>query len=119
MTVSERPTTSIPRLGGKIGLVHVCDADFDESGIMNGYQSLGTGHVEVTRQIELLKGLMFDGYAVFDWPKLWVHSLPAPEQVLPGVADYLRTRIEDRQAVLTAYKGDKNAPRLRTVDSAS
>lgn len=118
MTVSERPTTSIPRLGSKIQLVHLCDADFDEFGVLNGYQSLGTGHVEVSRQIELLKGMMFGGYAVFDWPKLWVHSLPAPEQVLPGVADYLRKRIENRQAILTAYKNDKNAPRLRAVDAA-
>jgi sugar phosphate isomerase/epimerase len=112
MTLRERPTNSIPRLGHKIGLVHLCDADFDGQGVLLDYRPLGQGHVEVARQIELLRGLIFERYLVFEWPKLWVDSLPAPESVLPGVAAFLKERLAEKQPILSAYKGDKNAPRL-------
>jgi len=118
LTISERPTTSIPRLGCKIGMVHVCDADVDAFGVLNGYQPLGAGRGEVARQIELLRGLIYRGFLIFEWPKLWVPSLAPPEQVLPAAAAYLRARLEEKQAVLTAYKGDKNVPRMSAVPAA-
>ncbi len=90
----------------------VTDADFDEQGVLLDYQSLGEGHTEVARQIELLKGMMYDGYLMFEWPKLWVDSLPAAEAVLPEVASWLRACVDNKQKILTAYKNDKNAPRL-------
>ena len=49
---------------------------------------------------------------MFEWPKLWVDSLPAPESVLPEVAKFLRETIDAKQPILSAYKGDKNAPKL-------
>lgn len=110
MSLGEHPTTSIPRLGRRIGMVHVCDAEFDEQGVLLEYSTPGTGHVGVTRQIELLKGLVYDHYLMFDWPKLWIESLPAPESILPDVAKYLRGRVDAKQPILTAYKGDKRAP---------
>jgi len=111
MVLGERPTISIPRLGSKIGLVHVCDAQFDESGFMvGGYTLLGSGHVEVARAIELLKGVVYQDYLVFEWPKLWEPSLAPPEAVLPEVAKYLRARVDETQPILSAYKGDKKAP---------
>jgi len=51
---------------------------------------------------------------MFEWPRLWVDSLAAPEQALPAVAKTLRARLADKQVVLTAYKGDKNAPKFRS-----
>ena len=116
MTACERPTNSIPCLGNRIGLVHLCDARFDQSGILTEYTPLGEGDAEITRQIELLRGIVYDRYLIFEWPKLWVDSLPPPEKVLPEVADYLRKRVDQRQPVLPAYKGDKNAPRLASRD---
>lgn len=118
MSLSERATNSIPRLGRKIGLIHVCDADFDEQGVLLDYQSLGQGHTEIARQIDLLKGMMYDGYLMFEWPKLWMESLPEAEAVLPHVASWLRERIDYKQKVLTAYKNDKNAPRLSPLSDA-
>ncbi len=112
MSLSERPTNSIPRLGGKIGLVHVCDADFDEQGVLLDYQTPGQGQTEISRQIELLKGMMYNGYLMFEWPKLWVDALPAAETVLPDVVSYLHGRLDNKHKILTAYKNDKNAPRL-------
>lgn len=118
-TIGERPTISIPRLSNKIGMVHLCDAEFDEAGVLLGYKPLGQGHVEIVRQIEFLKGLIYDRYLIFEWPKLWVESLPAPESVLPEVVKFFRERLEEKQPVLTAYKGDKHAPKLSAPASGA
>lgn len=112
MTLRERPTTSIPRLGGKIAMVHLCDAKVDSAGVLGGYLPLGDGDVEVRREIDLLKGLLFDGYLMFEWPKLWIPALAAPETALPRTAAFLKEAIEAKQPILSAYKGDKNAPKF-------
>jgi len=112
LTVRERATNSIPRLGKKIGMVHICDADFDDQGVLLAYKAPGTGGSEVARQIEFLHGLLYDDYLVFEWPKLWAASLSAPEVILPQVATYLRERLAQKQVILSAYKGDKKAPKL-------
>ncbi len=116
-TIGERPTTSVTRLGRKIGMVHLCDATFDEAGALLEYKPLGSGNVEVRREIELLKGIAYDGYFVFEWPKLWVDSLAAPESVLPAAAKFMKEALEAKQPILSAYKGDKNAPRFTTRQS--
>ncbi|UCC30882.1 MAG: sugar phosphate isomerase/epimerase [Phycisphaerales bacterium] len=110
MTIGERPTKSIPCLGSKIGLVHLCDAEFDEHGTLLEYKPLGEGNVEVARQIELLKGIVYDRYLVFESPETRPESLPAPEDVLGKAAKTLRERIDEQQSILSAYKGDKRAP---------
>ncbi|MBU0717292.1 MAG: sugar phosphate isomerase/epimerase [Planctomycetes bacterium] len=112
LTVGERSTVSIPRLASKIGLVHVCDAEFDGQGLLTQYAIPGQGYVEIAAEIDLLKGLLYDGYLVFEWPKPWTQSLPTPDDILPKVAQFLRDRIAAEQNVLTAYKTDKNRPRL-------
>ncbi len=119
MSVGERPTISIPRLGTKIGLVHLCDARFDEFGVLMAHRPLGEGDAQIARQIELLKGLIYRQYVIFDWPKLWVDSLPGPQAVLPQAAKFLRARIEEKQAPLSAYKGDKHAPKLAPVGNST
>jgi len=119
--IGERPTNSIPRLGNKIGLVHLTDAALDEEGVLLEYRSLGDGDVEIAKQIELLKGIVFDRFVVVEWPRLWTPSLALPETFLPQAATYLRERINEKQVVLSAYKGDKNAPRFaaRSADRAA
>ncbi len=119
LTVRERATNSLPRLGGKIRLVHICDALFNDRDVLQDYVGLGSGHVEVARQIEILKGMMYHGYAMFEWPKLWLETLPTAANTLPEVATFLRERIDAKQTVLTAYKGDKRAPRLPPMSPAS
>ncbi len=112
MIAGEHPTTSIPRLGSKIGMVHVCDADFDDQHLLVEHKMLGEGQAGVARQIELLKGLLYDRYLMFEWPKLWDASLPAPETALPAVAKFLREQVDAEQKVLTAYKSDKRPPKF-------
>ncbi len=112
MTLRERPTTSIPRLGAQIAMAHVCDADFDDDGVLVGYQPPGSGMVGVDRQIELLRGMIYGGYLMFEWPKAWIPELAEPEALLPEVARFLRDCVDAKQAILTAYKGDKNPARF-------
>lgn len=119
MTRLERATNSIPRLGKKIGLLHICDASFDDQGVLLDYQPLGQGDTQVARQIELLKGMIYDRYLMFEWPKLWIETLPAPESILPEAAKFLREKIDEKQPVLSAYKNDKNAPRLTPLPGAA
>ncbi len=111
-SVGERPTSSVPRLGNKIGLVHLCDATFDEYGVLLDYKPLGEGDVGIARLIELLRGIICDGHLVFEWPKMWIESLPAPQAALPEVARFLRERVDEKQPILSAYKGDKHAPKM-------
>lgn len=115
MTVRERPTNSLPRLGSKIGMVHVCDARFDASGILLEHVPPGEGDVEVGRQIDLLKGLLYRGFVTFEWPRMWWPKLAPAESILPQAVQFLRARFAHVEEVLPAYKNDKNAPKLAPV----
>jgi len=117
--IRERPTVSVPRLGGKIGLVHACDGKFDESGRFDSHVLPGKGDCEMPRLIELLKGTGFEGWIVFDWPKLWAPGLTDPDKALPEAAKYFKGLIEQKPIVLSAYKGDKHAPRYRARTGGS
>jgi len=110
-TALERPTLSFPRLGTKIALVHLSDAQFDPTGTLMEYKPLGQGNADVTRALEILRGLAYQGYVMFEWPKLWVPQLPDPATALPEAAKFLKAALSARQPILSAYKGDKNAPK--------
>jgi sugar phosphate isomerase/epimerase len=112
MTRGEPPSISIPRLGRKIHLLHLCDGKFDGNGSVESIVPPGKGDLDVPRVIELLKGIAYDGYVVFDWPKLWDSTLAEPDKVFPEAQKYLRDLLDRKPVPLTAYKGDKNAPRF-------
>jgi len=119
LIVRERATLSIPRLGSRIGLLHLCDARLDARGIALEYKTPGEGDTQIARQIELLKGLTYDRYLMFAPAPAMSGSRPNAEQVLPGVAEYLRGCVETEQTVLSAYKNDKYAPRLAARPSVA
>ncbi len=109
-TRSERPTNSIPRLGTKIGMVHITDAKF-EGDAFDSYVLPGQGNVELARMIQLLRGIGYRDYLCFEWPRIWSPSLADADKALPAAAKYLKGLIDEKPVPLTAYKGDKNAPR--------
>ena len=121
MAIRERPTVSIPRLANRISIVHLCDGAFDDRGALLGQKPLGEGNVDIARQIELLKGIMYDEYLIFEWPKALVGLLPGPEKVLRDALTHLRQLLDAKQSVLSAYKGDKYAPKMasRTATCAT
>jgi len=112
MTVLEAASLSIPRLGTKMALQHFADARFDERGVLLEHTPLGEGDVNVKKQVELLRGIGYRGYLMFEWPKLWVDSLAGPEVALPKAAEFLKAALAAKQPILSAYKGDKNAPKF-------
>lgn len=112
LVLPERPTVSIPRLGSKLGLVHIADVTLDERGVPLAHTRLGEGAAEVAKQVDLLRGVAYDGCLVYDAPAEAVGRLGGPDEVLPQAAMFLRDRIAFQHAVLSAYKGDKNAPKL-------
>lgn len=112
-TVLERPTVSFPRLGTKVALVHLSDAQFDPTGVLLEYKPLGQGNAEVTRAIEILRGLAYQKYIMFEWPKRWMPQLPEPAAALAEAAKFLKAALAAKQPVLSAYKGDKTAPKFR------
>jgi len=112
MTGAQRATRALPQLGSRLGMVHLCDAAFDENFVLVEYKPLGEGDTEVARQIDLLKGLVFEGYLIVHWPDSRVDSLPDPGTALSDAATFARACIGAQQTVLTAYKGDKKAPKL-------
>lgn len=112
MAVLEHCSTSIPRLGTKMALVHIGDARFDERGVILEHVPLGEGDVNVAKQIELLKGIIYRSYLMYEWPRLWVDGLAGPEVALPKAAAFLKAALAAKQPILSAYKGDKNAPKF-------
>ncbi len=133
----ERPTISIPRLGGRIGMIHLCDGKFAGAPAgsnanvgshpsggasamsgsaakfgFEGYALPGQGSVEIPRLVQLLKGIAFRGYICFDWPRLWNTSLAPAEQALTAFAEYIKPMLDEKPMELTAYKGDKYGPKF-------
>ena len=69
----------------------------------------------MSRQVDLRKGMAYDGYLMFEWPRMWFDSLADPMVALPPAAAFLRSRVDAEQSVLSAYKNDKHAPRMPSL----
>lgn len=111
-TLRERPSLTIPRLGKALGLVHLLDARLSENGLIDSFVELGKGQLEFARMMELLKGVAYDGWLSVEWPRLWHPALGAAEKVLPAAAKLLTSELAKKPIELSAYKGDKNAPKF-------
>ncbi|MCB9849670.1 MAG: sugar phosphate isomerase/epimerase [Phycisphaerales bacterium] len=105
----EDETIALPRLGARIRAVQAGDAAFDADGRFGGYRPFGEGNVNYAKTIDLLKGLLFDGYVTLDWPAARIEKFPAPEATLPAALSHLLERLKHNDDELTAYKKDKNA----------
>ncbi len=109
----ERPTITVPRIGRMIELVHMVDLRVAPDGRVEGYALPGEGGLDVERALDLLRGVLYGGYVVFSWPKSRVAALAPPEEALPAALASMKAMLERLANVkeLSAYKGDKNAPR--------
>lgn len=111
LTRGERPTRSIPRLGARIGLIHLTDGKFADGGF-DGFVLPGEGSLELHRLVQLLKGIAYKGYLCLDWPKLWEPALAEPDVALSKTAAVLQPMLDEEPVVLSAYKGDKFGPKF-------
>jgi len=109
----DQPSVAIPRLGTRIALTHVVDGRFAANGTLEEYALPGAGAVDLGLTVDLLGGIGYDGYLMFDWPKSRVASLAAPEEAMPAALAKMKAMLAELAGIkeLTAYKGDKNAPR--------
>ncbi|GJM24847.1 MAG: hypothetical protein DHS20C16_12620 [Phycisphaerae bacterium] len=118
LAVKDHNSLAIPRLGARIKMVMANDAAFDpNTAAFEGYRSIGEGNVDYAYATDLLKGVLFDGYYMLDWPKAHVEALPSADDALPAALQRLLERIKHVEPELTAYKKDKYAAKF-SADAA-
>jgi len=111
----DTPSLAIPRLGRRIAMAAWTDARLSPVTLTPEACALpGEGHLELDYCHALLAGIGGPSLLIFEWPKLSTPSLSDPDQALPTAAGRMRAMIErfENTPELSAYKGDKNAPRL-------
>jgi len=106
------PSVAIPRLAAATSLLRLGDAEFGADHRVTRHVACGAGALDVPRVVELLKGLAYEGWLCVHWPQAARKELPPAEELLPAAAKYLRAELDKPTVVLTAYSGDKNAPRF-------
>lgn len=116
----DRASLAVPRIGGRTALVHAADAKCAPDG-STAYALPGDGEAELPLTLDLLRGVGFDGYLIFDGPRESASGLDGPEQALAAAAAKLKAILSDIEAVkeLSAYKGDKNVPRYASAPQAA
>ncbi|NOX58526.1 MAG: TIM barrel protein [Planctomycetes bacterium] len=118
LAVRENSSVSVPRLGARIKMVLANNASFDDAtGAFEEYRSLSEGCVDYSYTTDLLKGVLFDGYYMLDWPKASAEELPSAQDALPAALEFLLERIKHQDAELSAYKKDKQAPNFQPMAS--
>ncbi|HRX85069.1 MAG TPA: sugar phosphate isomerase/epimerase family protein [Phycisphaerae bacterium] len=118
MSCGEASTVAVPRLGARIRQIQAADASFNPDGRFVAYQPIGSGAINYDKTIDLLKGLLFDGYLMLDWPQVRAENIPGPQEALPAALNHLLERIKLVEPELTAYKKDKNAPNYAAAKPA-
>lgn len=108
----ERPTTSVPRLSRRLAVFRMADGAFDEGGHFLNHELPGRGSCELDRAIDLLKGVCFAGWLMFEWPKARA-ELAEPAEALPQALAFVRERLAHTPDRLSAYAKDKNAPNFK------
>jgi sugar phosphate isomerase/epimerase len=114
----EGHSVAIPRLGARIRAIQMGDADFDEVGHFVGYRPLGEGDMDYSAHVDLLKGVLFDGYLTFDWPQARWEKAPPPDEALPAALERIVERLKHTEPELTAYKKDKKAANWSAAPTA-
>lgn len=110
LAAGENETLAVPRLGARINQVQINDAAFDARGKFLGYRKVGDGAIDFAKTIDLLKGVLFEGYFVADWPKAKLADMPEPAEALPALLEFLTARLKHKDPLLTAYAKDSKPP---------
>jgi sugar phosphate isomerase/epimerase len=108
LSLPERPSLSLPRLSRRLGLVRLCDVRLDAQ--QSRYERVppGDGEAEIPKQIELLRGLAYDGWLLLDQSVQATESESQIEQLAVRLKEWQTVR----QEVLMAYFGDRNPGRV-------
>lgn len=106
----DTPSLAVKRLAGALFSVRLADARLDASGGAM-LTALGAGDLNLPHVLELLRGLAYCG---------WLTLAAGPAEPPAGAAQscvasataFLRGELSKPIVELTAYKGDRNAPRF-------
>ena len=91
----ECPIDGVKRLGNRLRMVRVCDMDDDGNHVM-----LGQGDLPIEKLIGALRAMNFDGWIVYEYPKLWQPELPGSgDEVLGHACEALYAMIRESQPV--------------------
>ncbi len=109
----EAPGLSVPRLASRIAATHIADAVFARNGSLRGYILPGHGEFDLRRYLTLLRGVGSEAALIFRWPGGRQPGLPGPNEALPAYLAWIKAvqATMEQAPELSAYKGDKNAPR--------
>jgi sugar phosphate isomerase/epimerase len=111
--VGERPSLSVPRLGRRMLATRLADIHDDPAGRPARLDVPGQGEFDFVGYLDLLGGITFTGDLIVAWP--------GGEPGMPDPADGLQTARTTITAAretlasrpdLSAFKGDKTAPRI-------
>ncbi|MBI5863666.1 MAG: TIM barrel protein [Planctomycetes bacterium] len=104
------PTIALKRLARNLDLVALSDAtSIGQSGMR--HTTLGAGEMNQSLTIELLRGLNYKGLLVVDYPTTASGDLPDLAQLFGQSVAWIRGELAKAVVPLTAYKGDKYAPK--------
>lgn len=108
----EPPTISIKRLARGLRWVSLRDGAIDErDGNVNSAE-LGNGDADAAMSLNLLRGLAFDRSIAVDYPAS-AASLPLLDEMPKRALEWIKGELAKAPVQLSAYKGDKNAPKFR------
>jgi sugar phosphate isomerase/epimerase len=108
----DMPGRAVPRIGRSICVTHVLDAILEPGQGIKHYTPVGQGNVALGRYLVLMHGIGSDTRLIVNWPM--PGSPPEPRELLPASLEWIRQQLATIAGApeLSAYKGDKNAPRF-------
>lgn len=95
-----------------VAVTRMVDAIFTDNGALEKHVPVGQGQVDLGRYLVLMRGIHSETLLVVSWPASV--SLPEPAEFLASARVWVEQRLAAMAQApeLTAYKGDKNAPRF-------
>lgn len=107
----------VPRIGRSIAVTHMVDAVFTTDAQIKQFALVGQGQADLARFLVLMSGIGSDTHLIVNWPA----SASPPQDLLSTSLAWIKAQLTQITATpdLTAYKGDKNAPRYGSKAVAS
>jgi sugar phosphate isomerase/epimerase len=107
----ETHSLGVPRVGRQTVVVHLLDATRTSTGGIEQYVVPGQGQIELGRYLLLMHGIAADPHWIVDGPPGSGSS--SPREYLTAAKTWLDAEFQRiaQMPELSAYKGDKNAPR--------
>ncbi|MBW7904225.1 MAG: sugar phosphate isomerase/epimerase [Phycisphaerae bacterium] len=111
----ESISLALPRMGAVLAAVHLAVRPGDDDDAV-AWEGLAGGAVDIARLVDVLKGMAFRGWLVVSSsPAI---STAARAHVALAAAAALRAELAKPVGELSAYKGDKHAPRFAVVTAS-